>query len=81
MLVKAIKSFSGVVAMSVNEVRNITDNEILTDLLHAGYVILENSAADLDLNTDATTETEQDQGQPESETTEPIKPKKTGKQK
>lgn len=36
--VKAKISFAGVVTMGVGEVRDITDKEILKDLLQAGYV-------------------------------------------
>ena len=39
MLVKALTSFTGhLLNMAVNEVREITDKEILSDLLAAGYV-------------------------------------------
>ena len=36
--VKAKVSFAGVVTMGAGEVRNITDKEVLTDLIKAGYV-------------------------------------------
>ena len=38
MKVKALKSFTGAVSMSVGEVRNITDKVIANDLVNAGYV-------------------------------------------
>lgn len=39
MLYKATKSFSGLVNMIANEVREIKDKEIVKDLLNAGYII------------------------------------------
>lgn len=38
MKVKALRSFSGAVCMSVGETRNITDEVVINDLLDAGYV-------------------------------------------
>ena len=38
MKVKALKSFTGAVCMSVGEVTNITDEVIANDLVNAGYV-------------------------------------------
>lgn len=38
MKVKAKVSFSGIVSMGLGEVREIDDEEVLRDLLRAGYV-------------------------------------------
>lgn len=38
MLVKALKSFSGLVTMSAGDLREITDNNIVMDLLNAKYI-------------------------------------------
>jgi len=35
---KALISFSGLISMSMGEVREITDQEIVNDLLNAGYI-------------------------------------------
>lgn len=35
---KALISFSGLISMSMGEVREITDQEIVKDLLKAGYI-------------------------------------------
>lgn len=39
MLYKATTSFSGIFSMVANEVKEITDKEIISDLLKAGYII------------------------------------------
>ena len=39
MLYKATKSFSGLVNMIANEIKEIPDKEIAKDLLNAGYII------------------------------------------
>ena len=36
---KALTSFSGLVSMAVDEVREISDQSIADDLLHAGYIM------------------------------------------
>lgn len=36
---KALISFSGVISMSMGEVREITDQKIVNDLLNAGYIV------------------------------------------
>lgn len=38
MLVKALTSFAGIVSMSAGEIKDITDEELAKDLLHAGYI-------------------------------------------
>lgn len=38
MIVKAMENFSGKIAMSIGQVRDIPEGETLTDLLQAGYV-------------------------------------------
>ena len=38
MLYKALISFSGVVSMATDEIRDISDKSIAMDLLKAGYV-------------------------------------------
>ena len=38
MQVKALKTFSGLIAMKTGDVREITDKAIYTDLIKAGYV-------------------------------------------
>ena len=38
MKVKALVSFSGIISMAVGEVADISEKEVLTDLLKAGYV-------------------------------------------
>ena len=35
---KALVSFSGIISMAKNEVREIKDKEIINDLLKAGYI-------------------------------------------
>lgn len=35
---KALVSFSGLISMAKGEVKEITDNEIVKDLLEAGYI-------------------------------------------
>lgn len=35
---KALISFSGLISMSMGEVREITDQKIVNDLLNAGYI-------------------------------------------
>ena len=35
---KALISFSGLISMSMGEVRKITDQKIVNDLLNAGYI-------------------------------------------
>jgi hypothetical protein len=35
---KALKGFSGLIAMKKNEVREIKDKELINDLLKAGYI-------------------------------------------
>ena len=35
---KALVSFSGLISMAKNEVREIKDKEIIKDLLEAGYI-------------------------------------------
>ena len=39
MVYRALKSFSGVISMSMGEVREITDQKIVNDLLNAGYIV------------------------------------------
>lgn len=39
MKVKALVSFGGVVSMAIGEEREIQNEEVLKDLLNAGYVI------------------------------------------
>ena len=39
MMYRALKSFSGVISMSMGEVREITDQKIVNDLLNAGYIV------------------------------------------
>ncbi len=36
---KATKSFSGIISMKKNDVREIKDEEVAKDLIRAGYVI------------------------------------------
>lgn len=36
---KALKSFTGKIAMTKDEVREIEDKELVKDLLRAGYII------------------------------------------
>lgn len=36
---KALVSFSGVISMAMGEVREITDESIVNDLLKAGYIL------------------------------------------
>lgn len=38
MKVKAIKSFVGLVSMNIGEVKDIQSNEVVNDLVKAGYV-------------------------------------------
>lgn len=38
MLVKALKSFSGLVTMPAGDLKEITDNNIVMDLLNAKYI-------------------------------------------
>lgn len=38
MKIKALVSFSGLISMGIGEERDITDNEVLNDLLSANYV-------------------------------------------
>lgn len=38
MLIKAKVSFAGVVSMGVNEIREVHNEEVVRDLLKAGYV-------------------------------------------
>ena len=38
MLIKALKSFAGTISMYAGEIREIADDEIVKDLLKAGYV-------------------------------------------
>lgn len=35
---KSLISFSGIVSMTVGEVKEITDKEVVKDLLQAGYI-------------------------------------------
>lgn len=35
---KALKSFSGLVSMKKGEVKEINNNDVIKDLLHAGYI-------------------------------------------
>lgn len=38
MRVKALTSFGGKISMHAGEVKEIEDNEIVRDLMHAGYI-------------------------------------------
>lgn len=38
MKVKAIKSFVGLVSMNIGEIKDIQSNEVVNDLVKAGYV-------------------------------------------
>lgn len=38
MLVKAIKSFAGKLSMAADEIREVVEDEIVKDLLNAGYI-------------------------------------------
>lgn len=38
MKVKALKSFSGIISMSVGEIGDISLQEVIKDLLQAGYI-------------------------------------------
>lgn len=71
MKVKANISFTGMTTMTAGEVREIVDENILTDLLQSGYVIPVEVQAP---------ETQTPETTPEPEVA-PVQPKKEGKKK
>lgn len=38
MTIKALVNFSGIISMSKGEIRNVENDEVLNDLISAGYV-------------------------------------------